>query len=163
MQNYIGTKQIEAEPMTRAAYNEMRGWKLPADEDGSDEGYLVKYSDNYISWSPKKQFEDAYQTFDSLSFGHAVELAKAGNLRMKRAGWNGKNQFVVVMTAMSLPSYNTQGTDRKVNDRTARWIGEDTPLESQPYFAIFNEQKKWQPGWIPSQSDIFANDWMVVE
>ena len=38
---YIGTKMINAEPMTRAAYNVFRGWELPADENGDDEGYLV--------------------------------------------------------------------------------------------------------------------------
>lgn len=59
-EKYIGTKQIEAEPMTRGEYNQYRGWSIPADENPEDEGFLVKYSDGYISWSPKKQFEEAY-------------------------------------------------------------------------------------------------------
>lgn len=69
-QRYIGTKIITAIAMTRLAYNEYRGWDLPADENGSDEGYLVEYQDGgkpnhpghvgYISWSPKEQFEAAY-------------------------------------------------------------------------------------------------------
>ncbi len=67
---YIGTKIINAEAMTRAAYNAFRGWTLPADENGEDEGYLVEYLDGgkpnvpthagYVSWSPKAQFEVAY-------------------------------------------------------------------------------------------------------
>ena len=67
---YIGTKIINAEPMTREAYNEFRGWTLPADEEGADEGYLVEYLDGgkpnvtthsgYVSWSPKAQFDAAY-------------------------------------------------------------------------------------------------------
>lgn len=60
MQKYIGTKLIEAEPMTRGAYNEYRGWKIPADEDPSDEGYFLRYSDDYVSWSPKEVFERVY-------------------------------------------------------------------------------------------------------
>lgn len=64
MEKYIGTKQIEAEPMTRGEYNEYRGWNIPADENPADEGYLVKYTDGYISWSPKKQFEDVYSKAD---------------------------------------------------------------------------------------------------
>ncbi len=60
MKNYIGTKLIKAEPMTRGAYNEYRGWQIPKDENPEDEGYLVKYSDNYVSWSPKEVFESAY-------------------------------------------------------------------------------------------------------
>lgn len=57
MKKYVGTKMIEAKQMNRGAYNDYRGWKIPLDEDPADEGYLVKYSDGYESWSPKKQFE----------------------------------------------------------------------------------------------------------
>ena len=60
MEKYIGTKMIEAEPMSRGEYNAFRGWTVPADEDPADEGYLVKYPDGYVSWSPKGVFEAAY-------------------------------------------------------------------------------------------------------
>jgi hypothetical protein len=56
--------------MSRLAYSDYRGLKLPADENGADEGYLVEYLDGgkpnhpdhagYISWSPKVQHENAY-------------------------------------------------------------------------------------------------------
>ena len=42
---YLGTKQVLARPMTRQAYNDYRGWALPADENGADEGYLIEYVD----------------------------------------------------------------------------------------------------------------------
>lgn len=71
VKTYTGTKTVKASAMTRAAYNEYRGWTLPADENGDDEGYLVEYADGgtpnhaahdgYISWSPKEQFERAYR------------------------------------------------------------------------------------------------------
>lgn len=70
MKTYTGTKTVQATPMTRAAYNDYRGWDLPGNEDGTDEGYLVEYTDGgkandarhagYISWSPKAQFDAAY-------------------------------------------------------------------------------------------------------
>lgn len=76
MKKYIGTKQIEATPMTLGAYNEYRGWKLPEDEDPNTEGYLVEYTDGgkpnderhegYISWSPKDVFEKAYQVAETF-------------------------------------------------------------------------------------------------
>ncbi len=76
MQTYIGTKIIKAQPMNRADYNALRGWTLPADENGSDEGYLVEYTDGgkpnlagyagYVSWSPKAQFEGVYVAVDGL-------------------------------------------------------------------------------------------------
>lgn len=64
MKKYIGTKLIEAEPMTRGTYNNYRGWPIPLDENPADEGYLVRYSDSYISWSPKEVFDKAYLAVD---------------------------------------------------------------------------------------------------
>lgn len=70
---FVGTKVIHAQPMDRAAYNYLRGWALPADENGEDEGYLVEYPDQpantliyqgYVSWSPKDVFESAYEKID---------------------------------------------------------------------------------------------------
>lgn len=98
----------------------------------------------------------------NLTFELASIACKEG-AKIQRAGWNGANQFVVVMPALYLPPYNSQGTERKVNDRTAKWIGEDQPLDCQPYFALYNAQKKWQPGWLPSQGDLFATDWQVID
>lgn len=69
---YVGTKVIHAVAMSRQAYNDYRGWQLPADENGEDNGYLVEYADGgqpnvpghagYISWSPAEVFEKAYGT-----------------------------------------------------------------------------------------------------
>lgn len=64
MKHYIGVKEIDAKPMTRGEYNIYRGWTIPTDENPNDEGYLVKYSDDYESWSPKNVFEEAYVEYD---------------------------------------------------------------------------------------------------
>lgn len=70
MVQYTGTKTVFATPMTRGEYNALRGWEVPADEDPNDQGYLVQYEgdskanvegfDGYISWSPQKPFNLAY-------------------------------------------------------------------------------------------------------
>lgn len=69
MQRYIGTKLVNATPMTRQAYNDFRGWIVPSDENGADEGYLVEYPssqantfeyEGYVSWSPAPIFEASY-------------------------------------------------------------------------------------------------------
>lgn len=86
MKKYVGTKMIEAKQMNRGAYNDYRGWKIPLDEDPADEGYLVKYSDGYESWSPKKQFEKAYRECENLTFGLAIELLKKGKKSHVAAG-----------------------------------------------------------------------------
>lgn len=97
-----------------------------------------------------------------MNFGQALEKLKGGDA-VARAGWNGKGMFIVLMPALNLPPFNTQGTDRKVNDRTAKWIGKDAPLDCQPYISMYNAQKQWQPGWLASQADMLADDWEIVE
>lgn len=172
MSKFIGTKQISAIPMTRLEYNQYRNWELPSNENGNDDGYLVEYIDGgksndlrhvgYISWSPKEQFDAAYRPTNGMNFGLAIEALKLGK-RVARAGWNGKGMWIVYMSPMNLPSFSTQGTERKVNDRTAKWIGEDTPLETLGYFAMWTADKKWLPGWLASQTDMLADDWQIVE
>ena len=98
-------------------------------------------------------------------FGWAIRMVKAGH-KVRRAGWSrraGCSGFIVFMSGMKLPPYNTQGTDRKVNDRTANWIGKDTPLDTQPYIAMFNAAKQWQPGWLASQADMLSEDWEIAD
>lgn len=60
MKPYIGCKMIKASPMNLGDYNKFKGWDIPKDEDPLKEGYLVQYSDDYLSWSPKDVFEAAY-------------------------------------------------------------------------------------------------------
>lgn len=64
MKKYIGCKLLGAEPMTRGDYNIFRGWQIPENENTEDEGYLVKYPDGYVSWSPKDIFEKTYLQVD---------------------------------------------------------------------------------------------------
>ncbi len=111
MTRYIGVKEILAKPMTRLEYNEYRGWELPSDEDGSDEGFLVEYIDGgqsnhpdhkgYISWSPKDVFERAYRSIKGLTFGQAVEAVKKGAM-ISREGWNGKDLFVFMQVPATI-------------------------------------------------------------
>jgi len=95
-------------------------------------------------------------------FGWAIDKLKEGS-KVRRGGWNGKGMFIVYMSPMFLPAFSTQGTDRKVNDRTAKYIGNDTPLDSQGYFAMFTATRQWQPGWLASQADMLACDWELAE
>lgn len=51
MQQYIGTKIVQAEP--------------EVSECGASEGYKVVYEDGYTSWSPASAFEKAYIPFNA--------------------------------------------------------------------------------------------------
>lgn len=144
MKPFIGTKTLNAKPMTLGAYNELRGWDIPANEDPEAPGYLVEYADGgkpnhpdfagYISWSPVDVFERSYRPTTAMTFGDALVMANAGK-RIAREGWNGKGQYVyqAILT-----------------------------METEPVFIIRNAQGKLQPGWLPSQGDMLAEDWTEV-
>ena len=85
MKQYIGTKEVQATPMNRGDYNALRGRQVPENENPADDGYLVVYPngesnvdgfDGYVSWSPKKQFEEAYQVADTFKDRLTIEYAQ---------------------------------------------------------------------------------------
>jgi hypothetical protein len=162
MQKFIGVKLINAIEMTRQAYNDLRGWKLPEDENGADEGYLVEYIDGgkantkqfegCVSWSPKEVFENAYRAVSGLSFGLALEVVKKGG-RVAREGWNGKNQFIFLVP----------GSKFVVNRPPLLGIyPEGTTISYGSHVDIKTTQGEVRP-WTASQSDQLADDWYVVE
>lgn len=159
---YIGTKMINAEPMTRAEYNAFRGWELPADENGDDEGYLVEYLDGgkpnttthagYVSWSPKEQFDNAYRKTTGIPFGLAVEAVKKGK-KIARAGWNGKGMFLFLVP----------GSTFKVNRAPLLGIyPEGTEINYHAHIDMKTADGTIVP-WLASQTDVLADDWIVVE
>lgn len=149
MKQYIGTKIIKAEAMTRREYNIKRGWKIPANENPEEEGFIVEYSDGYISWSPKKQFEEAYRECDNMTFGLAIEALKKG-LKVARKGWNGKGQYIELATNIS---YVNAG-DEIINCNHDA-IGNKA--------IAFVGTSGVQMGWLASQADMLAEDWYIVE
>lgn len=158
---YYGTKKVSAIPMNRQEYNDYRGLKLPDDENGSDQGYLVEYLDGgksnhpnhqgYISWSPKEQFEAAYQSSGSLSFGHAMVAMEEG-LRVARKGWNGKNMFL----------FKVSGSTFQANRPPLLGIyPEGEWIEYQSHIDVKTADGTIVP-WLCSQSDMQANDWCIL-
>lgn len=76
-----------------------------------------------------------------MFFGEALELVKDRS-KIARNGWNGKGMYVT-----RIPSGNStyQGYDM------------------QDCLGLKTANGVMQPGWLPSQNDLFAEDWEVVE
>lgn len=147
-ESYIGTKRIDAEPMTRGDYNKYRGWNIHADENPADDGYLVRYSDGYESWSPKDTFEAAYKKSGEMNFGHALELLKLG-CKMARNGWNGKSQYIELATNISYINANEECVNANhdsIGNAAIAFVGTSGV----------------QLGWLASQADMLAEDWRVL-
>lgn len=161
MIHYLGVKLIAAKPMTRLAYNTLRGWDVPVDENPDDEGYLVEYMDGgkanhkdftgYISWSPKDVFERAYRPTHGLTFGLAVEALKQGR-RVSRRGWNGSGMFIYYVPPGAYPARTEAAKDH---------FGSDALVPYRDYIAMKTVNEEVVP-WVASQTDILATDWEVV-
>lgn len=169
MKTYIGTKLIHALPMTRQAYNDYRGWELPANEDGADEGYLVEYVDGgrandsrhfgYISWSPKDVFERAYRPVENMSFGLAIEALKAGK-KVARAGWNGKGMWL----SLSCNGARKVAAENFWSPPNAAYAQEQGGAATVlPSITMKTATGEILMGWLASQTDVLAEDWAVVE
>lgn len=152
---YVGTKQIEARPMTRGAYNYYRGWPIPSDEDPNDNGYLIKYSDGYEHWSPEKQFDETYRPCDNMTFGIALEMLKKG-FRVARKGWNGKGMFVVFQKGYP------DGIPCNKQTAEAWGISEGDLFKCNPYLQIRCVDGSHSM-WVPSINDCLAEDWIIVK
>lgn len=63
MKIYVGTTIIKAKPMNRLDYNNFRGWVVPSDENGDDEGYVIE-NKGYVTWLPNEQFNNTYNEVD---------------------------------------------------------------------------------------------------
>ena len=154
---YVGALILKAKPMLRSEYCALRGWDLPKDENGDDEGFLLNqegmpsnttFAKGHISWQTVEQFKH-FRPISKMSFGMASELIKAFK-PMTRAGWNGKGMFVFMIQG-SNDFAKLQGYG----------FGE---LMGEPSFrnAMFLRTADNQlVPWVATQSDILADDWMV--
>ena len=160
MEKYIGTKVVKAEPMTMTEAQKVLGRELkPATLE--KDGYLVEYKDGYKSWSPKSVFEEAYREIGSVNFGGAIDLLKAG-LAVRRKGWNGKGLFVVKqvpshITGDIIPNMQSLPQSAK-NILMSR---ENPHIDYTNQMLIINPNGR-ADSWVPSVSDVFAEDWEVV-
>lgn len=126
MEKYIGVKIIHAKPMTRGAYNIFKGWNIPPDENPADEGYQVKYSDDYISWSPRGEFEKSYRKTDGLTFGLAVEALKKG-FKVSRKSWGGywKIEKLDILSEPTIVAYCKDGSIQAATPYQCDILAED--------------------------------------
>jgi hypothetical protein len=160
MQLHIGTKAVLARAMTRQAYNDYRGWTLPADENGEDEGFLVEYIDGgasnhpdhagYVSWSPADVFARAYKPSGAWGMGEALVALRNGRA-VQRAGWNGKGMFIYLVGPGRYAATTAPGMMIATEQA-------DGLVPYGPYVAMKTAQGDVVP-WLASQTDLLAQDW----
>lgn len=136
MELHIGTKAVNAKPMTHGEFHKLYG--NPGCES-KQEGYLVEYLDspstqfkgfnNHISWSPKDVFERAYFPSGNLSFSLALEAMKMG--------------FIVIN-----PYQEKRGLKGVLFGK-----------EETPYELLMNGNERF---WLPDLYALRCKEWKIV-
>lgn len=87
--------------------------------------------------------------------GWAVRALKDGQ-KVARAGWNGKSMWLAHMPGFTIPA-------GMVNERTRKHVPPGVDIPCGGYIVMWTAQGVWQPGWLASQTDLLAEDWVIVE
>lgn len=236
MKTYIGTKTVKAEPCTLGDFIKLTG-RNPYENDTKahsnlEEGYLIEYSDEYKSWSPKDVFKEAYkcsETFldrlhiemselyskmdalvsfidsgkidevvtekyqnmllrlqqrimsryinvlecrigrldDSpeaelhlMTFGDALEVLKQGGA-IRRRGWNGKGLFVVKQVPTRIQGDVISKMSSLPQSAKELIMKGKGFIDYTNQCLIYNENTGRADSWVPSISDVFADDWEI--
>ena len=128
-------------------------------------GYEVIYKDGYKSWSPKEVFDESYKVVRNEipnSFGDAIEILKQGGA-IRRKGWNEKGLFVIKQVPAHIEKNvipNMQSLPQSAKDLILHGKG-FIDYTSQCF--IYNEGTGRADSWVPSVSDMFAEDWEIVK
>ena len=110
-------------------------------------------------------FEKTYDKADDSSvrgFGDAIEVLKQGGT-VRRSGWNGKGLMVFKQVPAHIESDiipKMQSLSQSAKDLILRSKGF---IDYTSQCLIYNENNGRADSWVPSISDVFAEDWEIVE
>lgn len=98
---------------------------------------------------------------DNLTFGLAIEALKQGNL-VARKGWNGKGMFIM----KQIPAEISLEIIPKM--QSVQQAAKDKLIEANTTLKYCNQMLIIKPdgtadSWVASSSDIFAEDWFILE
>lgn len=92
-------------------------------------------------------------------FGWAIQALKKG-LRVTRPGWNGKGMYLFLG---KVASFSLEA--ESLEQMQAALASSENFVQDQIQRCIFmrDAQGNIQPGWVASQPDMLAEDWMVFD
>ncbi|MEI7151539.1 DUF2829 domain-containing protein [Pectobacterium carotovorum] len=88
---------------------------------------------------------------EAADFSDALLWLKEGK-RVCRAGWNGKDQYVILIPGEHLAQSAGYGFGESIGEFTFANV-----------LSLKNAQNIMQPGWVPSMGDLMATDWLVYD
>ncbi len=93
-----------------------------------------------------------------MNFRKAIEALKRGE-KVAREGWNGKGMFLFFLPAGTIPK-------AAIHDPKLREVlegnGKDS-FEALASIRMMTADGKILTGWLASQTDMLAEDWVIIE
>lgn len=89
-----------------------------------------------------------------FDFGMALKLLKSGK-KVARKGWNGKNMFIFLRKGRRIE--NVEPDAERVQGTGRNWF------ESRDHICMKDAEGKCVVGWVPSQTDMTTEDWVIVK
>ena len=116
---------------------------------------------SYLLNDRLERMSDGKESLDNYDFGTAIKFLKAGGA-VRRAGWNGKGMFVIKqvpahITSETIP--NMQSLPQTAKDILMK--RQKPCLKYTNQMLIINQDGR-ADSWVPSSSDVFAEDWELV-
>lgn len=95
---------------------------------------------------------------DTISFGDAINFLKAGK-KVARKGWNGKGMFLVLCPGSEVPADHMRVKPVK---KFYKQAGVNSVVIA-PHIDLKAADGTYVTGWLASQTDMLADDWVIVE
>lgn len=106
-------------------------------------------ADTYVYRLPREEYEGTgWMPRSRMTFGMAIDALVDGD-RVARRGWNGKGMWLI-LAPQGFASVAEHGE------------GGHTALVLNPFIVMRAADGSYVP-WLASQTDILAQDWVVVE
>lgn len=156
---YIRMHQVDAEPMKFGEFKDKypKSGGANVERGANDDGYVIFYrGGEYVSWCPKKEFEDVSRPCDGMTFGEAIEAMKRG-WKVTRIGWNGKGMYIWVM-----PGSTVNGCNQITDPHLAEIDKADGEIRFLGSIRMRTATGDVLTGWLASQTDMLAEDWEIV-
>lgn len=102
------------------------------------------------------------------SFGQALKSIQRGRL-VSRQGWNGKGMFIFQRPEDNLPTDMIVNQVKSLPESFKRWVANNhgdsgtDRIKFTAYLCMKAADGTVVNGWLASQTDMLANDWMIVK
>ena len=91
-----------------------------------------------------------------MNFGQAIEELKNGKM-VCRGGWNGKGMFIILVNGTNNVKPYAGTPYKEVCDFKGK-----TEINILPHIDMYSATDEMVVGWLASQTDMLAEDWVVV-